>query len=146
MNFVFQMETETILINKNNYVWFHLQSLAHILCFGRCNQQVMMKKITVIGAGNVGSSAAQRLAEKQLAEQVVLLDIVEGLPQGKALDIRQSSHIEGFDTEVTGTNDNKDTASSDIVIIEMKIGETGLNALRNSADSVIHTINKLSNI
>ncbi len=105
-----------------------------------------MKKITVIGAGNVGSSAAQRLAEKQLAEQVVLLDIVEGLPQGKALDIRQSSHIEGFDTEVTGTNDNKDTASSDIVIIEMKMGETGLNALRNSADSVIHTINKLSNI
>ena len=76
-----------------------------------------MKKITVIGAGNVGSAAAQRLAEKQLAEQIVLLDIIEGLPQGKALDIRQSSHIEGFDTEVIGTNHYKDTASSDIVII-----------------------------
>ncbi len=76
-----------------------------------------MKKITVIGAGNVGAAAVQRLAEKQLAENIVLLDIIEGLPQGKALDIRQSSSVEGFDTEVTGTNDYKDTSLSDIVMI-----------------------------
>ncbi len=76
-----------------------------------------MNKITVIGAGNVGATAAMHLAEKQLAEEIVLLDVVEGLPQGKALDIRQSSSIEGFDTEVTGTNNYKDTASSGIVII-----------------------------
>ncbi len=76
-----------------------------------------MNKISVIGAGNVGASAAMHLAEKQLAEEIVLLDVVEGLPQGKALDIRQSSSIEGFDTEVIGTNDYKDTASSGIIII-----------------------------
>ncbi len=76
-----------------------------------------MKKITVIGAGNVGAAAAQRLAEKQLAENIVLLDIIEGLPQGKALDISQSSSVEGFDTSVIGTNDYKETASSDIIII-----------------------------
>ena len=76
-----------------------------------------MKKITVVGAGNVGASAAYNLAEKQLADEIVLLDVVEGLPQGKALDIRQSSSIEGFDTEVTGTNNYKDTASSGIVIL-----------------------------
>jgi len=76
-----------------------------------------MKKITVIGAGNVGATTAQRLAEKQLAENIVLFDIIDGLPQGKALDIRQSGSVEGFDTSVTGTIDYKDTASSGIVII-----------------------------
>jgi len=76
-----------------------------------------MKKITVVGAGNVGASTVQRLAEKQLAEEVVLIDIIEGLPQGKALDIRESAPVERFDTKVTGTNEYKDTANSGIVII-----------------------------
>lgn len=76
-----------------------------------------MKKITVIGAGNVGATAAQRIAEKQLAEQVVLLDIVEGVPQGKALDMWESAPVEGFDTAVVGANDYNDSANSDIVVV-----------------------------
>jgi malate dehydrogenase len=73
-------------------------------------------KITVIGAGNVGASCAQRLAEKGWAD-VVLLDIIEGLPQGKALDISQSMPILGVDCAITGTNNFADTAGSDVVII-----------------------------
>jgi len=76
-----------------------------------------MKKITVIGAGNVGATAAQRIAEKQLAEQVVLLDIVEGVPQGKALDMWESAPVEGFDTAVIGSNDYNDSANSDIIVV-----------------------------
>lgn len=76
-----------------------------------------MKKITVIGAGNVGATTAQRLAEKQLAEEVVLIDILEGIPQGKALDMWESSPVELVDTKVYGTNDYKDTAGSELVII-----------------------------
>lgn len=74
------------------------------------------KKVTVVGAGNVGATAAQRIVEKQLAD-VALIDIVEGLPQGKALDMMQSAAVEGFDTQIVGTNDYKDTANSDVVII-----------------------------
>ncbi len=73
-------------------------------------------KITVIGAGNVGATTAQRLAEKGICD-VVLVDIVEGLPQGKALDMLQSAPICGFDGTVTGTNGYEDTAGSDIVVI-----------------------------
>jgi len=73
-------------------------------------------KVTVVGAGNVGATAAQRIVEKQLAD-VVLIDIVEGLPQGKALDMMQSAATEGFDTHITGTNDYADTANSDVVVI-----------------------------
>jgi len=73
-------------------------------------------KVTVVGAGNVGATAAQRIVEKQLAD-VVLIDIVEGLPQGKALDMMQSAATEGFDTEIIGTNDYADTANSDVVVI-----------------------------
>ncbi len=76
-----------------------------------------MKKITVVGAGNVGSSTAQKIAEKQLSEEVVLIDILDGIPQGKALDIWESGPIELFDTKVTGTNDYKDTANSGVVVI-----------------------------
>ncbi len=76
-----------------------------------------MKKITVVGAGNVGATTAQRLAEKHLAEEIILMDIVEGLPQGKALDIWESSPVELFDSKVIGTNRYADTANSDIVII-----------------------------
>ncbi len=74
------------------------------------------KKVTVVGAGFVGSTAAQRIVEKQLAD-VVLIDIVEGLPQGKALDMMQSAATEGFDTHIIGTNDYKDTANSDVIVI-----------------------------
>lgn len=73
-------------------------------------------KVTVVGAGHVGATAAQRIVEKQLAD-VVLIDIVEGLPQGKALDMMQSAATEGFDTHIVGTNDYVDTANSDVVVI-----------------------------
>jgi malate dehydrogenase len=76
-----------------------------------------VKKISVIGAGNVGATAAQRIAEKNLAEQVVLVDILEGIPQGKALDIWESGPIEGFDSNVLGFNDFDATENSDIIII-----------------------------
>ena len=73
-------------------------------------------KVTIVGAGNVGASCAQRIAEKGYAD-VVLLDIIEGLPQGKALDIQQSANIIGFNSKITGTNNYEATAKSDVVII-----------------------------
>jgi len=73
-------------------------------------------KVTIIGAGNVGASCAQRMTEKGYAD-VVLLDIIEGLPQGKALDILESSQILGFNSKITGTNSYEATAGSDVVII-----------------------------
>jgi malate dehydrogenase len=76
----------------------------------------MDKKVTVIGAGNVGATAAQRLAEKQLCD-VVLVDIVEGVPQGKALDLNEAAPVEKHDSHLTGTNSYDETAGSDIVII-----------------------------
>ncbi|NTV67925.1 MAG: malate dehydrogenase [Chlorobaculum sp.] len=74
-------------------------------------------KITVIGAGNVGATAAFRLAEKQFAKELVLLDVVEGIPQGKGLDMYETGPVGLFDTRVKGSNDYADTADSDIVII-----------------------------
>ncbi len=74
-------------------------------------------KITVVGSGNVGATAAQRIVDKELANEVVLIDIVEGLPQGKGLDMYESAPIEGTDTRVIGTNNYNDTAGSDIVVI-----------------------------
>jgi malate dehydrogenase len=74
------------------------------------------KKITVVGAGNVGATAAQRLADKELGD-VVLVDIIEGMPQGKALDLAQAAPIEGYDVRLIGTNGFKETADSDIVVI-----------------------------
>jgi len=76
----------------------------------------MRKKVTVVGAGMVGGTTAQRLADKELCD-VVLIDIIEGLPQGKGLDLAESAPIEGYDSRVVGTNDYKDTANSDIVVI-----------------------------
>src|SRR5437879_9905159 len=73
-------------------------------------------KITVVGAGNVGATLTQRLAERDHAD-VVLVDIVDGLPQGKALDILESGPITGFDSHVTGTTEYIDTQGSDIVVI-----------------------------
>ena len=76
----------------------------------------MRTKITVVGAGNVGATTAQRLAERDYAD-VVLVDIVEGLPQGKALDLNQSGPVVGYEARLTGTNGYEDTAGSDIVVI-----------------------------
>jgi malate dehydrogenase len=77
----------------------------------------MVNKITVVGAGNVGATAAQRVAEKELARTVVMVDIAEGIPQGKALDQWQAAPIELYDSRVIGTNDYDATAGSDIVIV-----------------------------
>jgi malate dehydrogenase len=77
----------------------------------------MVNKITVVGAGNVGASTAQRLAEKELARRVILVDIQEGIPQGKGLDQWESAPIEGFDTRVSGTGTYEETAGSEIVIV-----------------------------
>lgn len=76
----------------------------------------MRKKISVIGAGNVGATCVQRIAEKGYAD-VVMVDIIEGLPQGKALDMMESAPVIGFDTKIIGTNDYKETADSDVVVI-----------------------------
>jgi malate dehydrogenase len=76
----------------------------------------MRKKVTVVGAGNVGANCALRIAGKELAD-VVLVDVVEGVPQGKGLDLLQSGPVEGYDVSVTGANDYEPTANSDIVVI-----------------------------
>ena len=76
-----------------------------------------MNKITVVGAGNVGATAAQRLAEKELAREILLVDILEGIPQGKALDQWESAPVEGFDSRVIGTNGYEETAGSGIYIV-----------------------------
>jgi malate dehydrogenase len=74
-------------------------------------------KITVIGAGNVGATTAQRLADKALANEIVLVDVVEGIPQGKALDMFEASPVEKMDVRIIGTNGYDETANSDIVVI-----------------------------
>src|SRR5437879_9506101 len=73
-------------------------------------------RVTVVGSGFVGATTAMRVLQKGLAE-VVLIDIVEGLPQGVALDMKESSPTEGFEPNITGTNDYADTAGSDVVVI-----------------------------
>ena len=76
----------------------------------------MRKKVTVVGAGNVGANCAVRIADKELAD-VVLVDVVEGVPQGKGLDILEAGPVEGYDVLVTGSNGYEATANSDIVVI-----------------------------
>ena len=76
----------------------------------------MRKKVTVVGAGNVGANCALRIADKELAD-VVLVDVVEGVPQGKGLDILQSGPVQGYDVSLAGANDYELTADSDIAII-----------------------------
>jgi malate dehydrogenase len=76
----------------------------------------MNRKVTIVGSGNVGATAARSIADKELAD-VVLIDILEGIPQGKALDILEACPVEGSDSRVLGTNDYADTADSDIVVI-----------------------------
>jgi malate dehydrogenase len=76
-----------------------------------------MQKITVVGAGNVGATCAQRLAEKELAREVVLIDVADGIPQGKGLDQWESAPIEGFDTRVIGSTDYEAATGSEIFIV-----------------------------
>src|SRR2546423_9325190 len=100
----------------------------------------MLNKITVVGAGNVGATAAQRLAEKELARQVVLVDVIEGVPQGKALDQWESAPIEGFDTRVVGANDYQPATGSELVVvtagIARKPGMSRDDLVRTNADIV----------
>jgi malate dehydrogenase len=76
----------------------------------------MRRKVTVIGAGNVGATVAQRVVEKELGD-VVLVDVVDGIPQGKGLDMLQSGAVEGFDMKIVGANSYEETAGSDLVIM-----------------------------
>jgi malate dehydrogenase len=100
----------------------------------------VLNKITVVGAGNVGATTAQRLAEKHLARTVVMVDVVEGLPQGKALDQWESAPIEGFDTRIVGANDYGPAAGSDVVVvtagIARKPGMSRDDLVRTNADIV----------
>ena len=100
----------------------------------------MLDKITVVGAGNVGATTAQRLAEKQLARTVVLVDVIEGVPQGKGLDQWESAPIEGFDTRVVGANDYGPAAGSEVVVvtagIARKPGMSRDDLVRTNADIV----------
>src|ERR1051325_3669317 len=100
----------------------------------------MMNKITVVGAGNVGATTAQRLAEKELARSVVLVDVIEGVPQGKGLDQWESAPIEGFDPRVLGANDYAPAAGSELVVvtagIARKPGMSRDDLVRTNADIV----------
>src|SRR5947209_16377990 len=100
----------------------------------------MLNRITVVGAGNVGATAAQRLAEQELARSVVLVDVIEGVPQGKGLDQWESAPIEGFDTRVVGANDYRPAAGSEIVVvtagIARKPGMSRDDLVRTNADIV----------
>ncbi len=109
----------------------------------------MQNKITVVGAGNVGATCALYLAQQELGD-LCLIDIVEGMPQGKALDILQCSSILDFDSNVVGTNDYNDTANSDIVIItaglarkpgmdRLELLEKNANIVSEIVDNVVKT-------
>src|SRR2546422_716213 len=98
----------------------------------------MLNRITVVGAGNVGATAAQRLAEKQLARTVVLVDVIEGVPQGKGLDQWEAAPIEGFDTRVVGANDYGPAAGGEVGVVTARTPpQPGLNRdapVRTNAD------------
>ena len=99
-----------------------------------------MNKITVVGAGNVGATTAQRLAEKQLAREIVLVDVIEGVPQGKGLDQWESAPIEGFDTRVVGANDYGPAEGSELFVVTAGIarrpGMSREDLLRTNVDIV----------
>jgi malate dehydrogenase len=99
-----------------------------------------MNRITVVGAGHVGATTAQRLAEKELAREIVLVDILEGIPQGKGLDQWQSGPVEGFDSRVVGANDYQPAAGSEIVIltagVPRKPGMSRDDLVKTNADIV----------
>ena len=105
----------------------------------------MVNKITVVGAGNVGATTAQRVAEKELARTVVVVDVVEGIPQGKGLDQWQSAPIEGFDSRIVGTNGYAESANSDIVIITAGIArKPGMSRddLLNTNAGIVKTVSE----
>jgi malate dehydrogenase len=110
-------------------------------------EEFMRKKITVVGAGNVGATVAHRLADKQLGD-VVLIDILEGVPQGKGLDLLESGPIEGYDVRIKGTNDYGDTANSDLVVMTAgfprKPGMSRDDLLKANFDVVKGTIQKVA--
>ena len=97
------------------------------------------KKVTVVGAGNVGATVAQRLADAELCD-VVLVDIVEGLPQGKSLDMAEAAPIQGYDVKLVGANGYRETANSDVVIITSglarKPGMSRDDLLKTNADII----------
>ena len=107
-----------------------------------------MAKVTVVGAGKYGSTTVQRLAEKDLYDEVVMTDIVEGLPQGLALDMNQSRSIEGFETRVVGTNGYEETAGSDVVVITAgvprKPGMSRMDLLETNAKIVGEVTRKVA--
>jgi len=76
----------------------------------------LQKRVTVVGAGHVGATLVQRIAEARLAD-VVMVDVVEGVPQGKGLDLLEAGPVLGYDSKVTGTNGYDETAGSDIIVI-----------------------------
>ena len=84
----------------------------------------MRKKVTVVGAGNVGATCAQEVARRDYAD-VVLVDIIPKFPQGKALDINQAASVLGYEPNVTGTNTYEETAGSDVVVITAGRPRTG---------------------
>jgi len=102
-------------------------------------------KITVVGAGHVGATCAQRLAEKELAREVILVDIVEGIPQGKGLDQWESAPVEGFDSRIIGANDYEAAAGSEIFIvtagIARKPGMSRDDLLRTNA-GIVESVSK----
>jgi malate dehydrogenase len=107
-----------------------------------------MAKVTVVGAGKYGSTTVQRLAEKDICDEVVMTDIVEGLPQGLALDINQSRPIEGFETRVVGSNGYEETAGSDVVVITAgvprKPGMSRMDLLETNAKIVGEVTRKVA--
>ena len=107
-----------------------------------------MSKVTVVGAGKYGSTTVQRLAEADLVDEVVMTDIVEGLPQGLALDMNQSRPVLGYRTKVTGTNDYADTAGSDVAVITAglprKPGMTRMDLLGVNAKIVKDVVEQLA--
>ncbi|HEV3013944.1 MAG TPA: malate dehydrogenase, partial [Actinomycetota bacterium] len=108
----------------------------------------MMPRVTVVGAGKYGSTTVQRLAEMDIADEVVMTDIVEGLPQGLALDMNQSRPIEGFETRVVGSNGYEETAGSDVVVITAgvprKPGMSRMDLLETNAKIVGEVTRKVA--
>ena len=109
-------------------------------------ERKMNKKVTVVGAGFVGATCARRIIEKDLAD-VCLIDIIEGLPQGRALDLMESAPVEGYSAQIVGTNDYKDTKDSDIVVITAGIarkpGMSRDDLLQTNAKIITDVVTKI---
>jgi malate dehydrogenase len=105
-------------------------------------------RVTIVGSGFVGATAAMRVAQKGLADDVVMVDIVEGLPQGLALDMRQSAPIEAFNPVVRGTNDYADTADSDVVVVTAGLprqpGMSRMDLLEKNAGIIRDAVGQVS--